>query len=290
MITIHYWGKAGYLEEDVWVRPNIREFLATLAPYFRMRVVTKSDGGRARAILQALDPLREHVLKGCPPLQMDLSALTQRSITDPATAQGLLTQAAEELEAAFEGVVFTPSHICAFAGRPRNYENLCRTQKTLRMLFDGQRYEDYGRHALILDDHPSEWEEPRNVVSMRPFRGELDDPPGYVAGPGAEGGELGAAVLDALIALHTAKERDLVQRQWSLAGHRRHDSPPLSPRVDEVPDILDSQPLANGCDPTDQLPPSVVVEELDADGSGATDARDADSPRGTLTPVVTEMD
>eukprot|EP00667_Euglena_gracilis_P019593 EG_transcript_21031 len=84
------------------------------------------------------------------------------------------------------------------------------------MLFDGQPAENYRRFVLILDDHVSEWEETGNVVSMLPFRHDLDDPPGYVAGAEGEGGDLGRAVLQAWVALNTGRELPLIQRQWSV--------------------------------------------------------------------------
>eukprot|EP00667_Euglena_gracilis_P002592 EG_transcript_2594 len=181
LLTIHYLGKAGVSEEDVWVRPGIRGFLALLAPHFRMKVVTKSYSRRARAILQKLDPERRHILRGCPAMRTDISRVEQRIGLSPEDRLQRLQQAAEELEASMEGVVFVPQHICQFAGRPCTYDGLRSTKKTLRMLFDGQPAENYRRFVLILDDHVSEWEETGNVVSMLPFQHDLDDPPGYVA-------------------------------------------------------------------------------------------------------------
>lgn len=52
------------------------------------------------------------------------------------------------------------------------------------------------------------------MVSMLPFRHDLDDPPGYVAGAEGEGGDLGRAVLQAWVALNTGRELPLIQRWW----------------------------------------------------------------------------
>ena len=126
MACVHYWGKAGVSEEDVWVRPGIRDFLRLLSPYFRMRVVTKSYARRARAILQRLDPEREHVLRGCPPLRADLQRVERGAAQDRAEVQRILRDAAHELEKAMEGRVFVPQHICQFAGKEyRKTRPLC---------------------------------------------------------------------------------------------------------------------------------------------------------------------
>eukprot|EP01006_Ploeotia_vitrea_P063710 TRINITY_DN86089_c0_g1_i1.p1 TRINITY_DN86089_c0_g1~~TRINITY_DN86089_c0_g1_i1.p1 ORF type:complete len:365 (+),score=42.78 TRINITY_DN86089_c0_g1_i1:143-1096(+) len=287
----------------------MQEFLLLMKKYFRFKVVTKSYGRRARVILHYFDRDRQHVLTGCPKLDCDekldnliTSAGEEGANSSPTNeAKSILQLSALQLRDCMEGVVFVPDHICAFHDKEKTYVNIKECKKTLEMIYKFQTYDEYKTTVVILDDYVTEWLESANMVSMVPFRDNLDDTENYING--ADGGELGLAILKTLVSLNVGVpfteiqqelSQSLIVSQQQTVANGQPDNGPVVEEVEDNPD-KDIEPEVGIAEETGyETVHSGVVEWVDevskVQGEPGTTMSTTSTTASASAPVIEEVD